>query len=195
MNWRSDRRFASSRDWNSIPTPPWSLSRRTMRPFTVYCRPSGREMFRGTAEPSGKDDRVLRNMPFSLRLTSLASPRGPVSMRMSLEPSRVIRMDDRFSRERWAMRKLIFRRITAGSSGLARQQSIRPLLARSMTVPFEAHPVSRILMMASEFLKISLRKRSSSVPFIRGKSSLTTRTLTSGSALIRWMASTPLVVV
>jgi len=64
-----------------------------------------------------------------------------------------------------------------------------------MVVPLELYAVSRILMMASEFLKISLRNRSSSVPFIRGRSSLTTRTWTSARALIRWMASTPLVVV
>lgn len=83
-------------------------------------------MFRGTAEPSGKDDRVLRNIPFSLRLTNLASPKGLVSMRMSLVPSRVTRMEERFSRDRWARRKLILRRMAAGSAGLARQQSMRP---------------------------------------------------------------------
>src|SRR4030042_2073456 len=41
MNWRSDRRLASSRGWNSIPTPPWSLSRRTMRPVAGARRRSG----------------------------------------------------------------------------------------------------------------------------------------------------------
>ncbi len=68
----------------------------------------------------------MRKTPFSLRLTSLASPRGPVSMRMSLAPSMVTLMDERFSRDLWARRKLIFRRMAIGSDGLARQQSMRP---------------------------------------------------------------------
>jgi len=35
-------------------------------------------------------------------------------------------MDDRFSRDLWARRKLILRRMAIGSDGFAKQQSIRP---------------------------------------------------------------------